>query len=82
MPRLAIAPSPPLTGSCGVCKQRAKVRKNGTLWRHQRRQNEACCPGSGQLPVTGTVKKKWPYRSRKRVATISGGAFESDRRRH
>jgi hypothetical protein len=82
MPRAAIVPAPPLTGNCSVCKLRVKVRKDGMLWRHQRRQREPYCPGSGEPPLAGTVKKRWPHRSRKSVTTVSGGAVESDRRRH
>jgi hypothetical protein len=72
----------PLTGVCPTCVQRVKVKKDGTLWRHQRRQREPCCPGSGQFPREGTVKRKWPQGGHGSVRAVSGGAFESDRRRH
>ena len=77
-----IASAAPLTGVCPTCNQRVKVTKNGTLWRHQRRQREPSCPGSGQPPRAGSVKRKWPYRDYGSVRAVSGGAFESDKRRH
>lgn len=72
----------PLTGVCTICAQRVKVKKDGKLWRHQRRQREPSCPGSGQPPRAGSVKPKWPSRGRGSVRAVSGGAIESDRRRH
>jgi hypothetical protein len=72
---------PPLTGICTVCSQRVKVRKDGTLWLHQRRKST--CGGALKLPREGSVKNKWPTGAAHRsVRTVSGGAFESDRRRH
>lgn len=74
---------PPLTGVCEMCTSRVKVRQDGTLWRHRRKPSKpAACAGSGQLPRLGTVKRKWPTRISGSVRTVSGGAFESDRRKH
>jgi hypothetical protein len=70
----------PLTGVCPVCSQRVKVKQDGTLWSHQRKGST--CKGSGMAPRPGSVKRKWPYKARGSVRTVSGGAMESNRRRH
>jgi hypothetical protein len=77
-------PAPPLTGVCETCTTRVKVREDGTLWQHRRRPSKpTACAGSGQLPRPGSVKRKWPTTVRgQSVRAVSGGAFESDRRRH
>jgi hypothetical protein len=77
-------PQPPLTGVCPVCTERIKVKEDGTLQRHRRRPSKPTdCPGSGIAPRTGSVKRKWPTTVRGRsVRAVSGGATESDRRRH
>jgi hypothetical protein len=77
-----LAPAPPLTGICAACGQRAKVRKDGTLWKH--RNGCADCAGSGGTPAPETLKRKWPAAARrsKSVQAASGGAVETDRRRH
>lgn len=77
-------PQPPLTGVCPVCTERIKVKEDGTLGRHRRRPSKAAdCPGSGIAPKPGSVKRKWSTTVRARsVRTVSGGAMESDRRRH
>ena len=74
----------PMTGVCTICNQRVKIKKNGTLWRHRHPSPKKLsdCLGSGMTPRSGSVKRKWPYRVRASVRTVSGGAFESDRRRH
>jgi hypothetical protein len=72
---------PPLTGVCTVCSQRLRLRKDGMLWLHTRRRS--ACPGAGKPPREGSVKHKWPTApAHKSVRSISGGAFESDRRKH
>lgn len=70
----------PLTGVCSVCTQRVKVKQDGTLWSHQRRKS--ACKGSGTTPRPGSVKNKWPYKAKGSVRAVSGGAMESNRRRH
>ncbi len=79
-----LVPAPPLTGACAACKKRVKVRKDGTLWRHRPASPKAIseCPGSGTVPPSPTVKRKWPAGVKRSVQPVSGGAFESDRRRH
>ena len=60
---------------------RYKLRKDGTIFKHNRRKS--VCAGTGTLPRARSVKRKWPASdSHKSVQTISGGAVESDRRRH
>jgi hypothetical protein len=78
--RTQYGPQPPLTGICSVCGQRFKLRKDGTLWFHTRRK--FACPGAGTLPKTGSAKRKWLPAERRNVRTVSGGAFESNRRSH
>ena len=58
----------------------AKIKKDGMLWRHSRRK--ADCPRLWAIPRLGSQKRKWPARVSRSVRTASGGAFESDKRRH
>jgi hypothetical protein len=76
-------PQPPLTDVCPVCTNAVKVRENGTLWKHKRRPRSLePCSGSGEEPKPGSVKRRKPPKGKRSVRTVSGGAMESNRRRH
>jgi hypothetical protein len=75
----------PLTGECPECGKVVKVklgrtgRKNSCylLRRH------GSCPGGEQEPVKRSVKRRMTGKKKgASVRTLSGGAFESDRRKH
>jgi hypothetical protein len=58
-----------------------KLREDGTLGLHTR--GEARRLGVGKLPKRGTVQREWLTKAAHRsVRTVSGGAFESNRRKH
>jgi hypothetical protein len=48
----------PMTGVCATCGQQARVKKDGTLWRHRHQAGKELsnCPGSGMPPRPGSME--------------------------